>query len=147
MVSLGALARKVLGSSNDRRLKAMRPHVEAINALEGELQALSDADLAALADAWDVAGADGVRVIDEDAWIPAVVEMVAARDLVTSVSGPHASIQVRGNRITVGGTEQYRLSRDGRWYRFEKIGGRWTLADGSAPTVDDLLADAEDADS
>ena len=47
MVSFGALARKVFGSSNDRRLKAMRPRVEAINAMENEMQALSDADLAA----------------------------------------------------------------------------------------------------
>ena len=47
MVSFGALARKVFGSSNDRRLKAMRPRIEAINALENELEALSDADLAA----------------------------------------------------------------------------------------------------
>ncbi|MBO6903257.1 MAG: preprotein translocase subunit SecA [Rhizobiaceae bacterium] len=47
MVSFGALARKVFGSSNDRRLKAMRPRIEAINAMENELEALSDADLAA----------------------------------------------------------------------------------------------------
>ena len=47
MVSFGALARKVFGSSNDRRLKAMRPRIEAINALENEMEALSDADLAA----------------------------------------------------------------------------------------------------
>lgn len=47
MVSLGGLARKVFGSANDRRIKATRPKVEAINALEKEMQALSDADLAA----------------------------------------------------------------------------------------------------
>ncbi|APH73920.1 preprotein translocase subunit SecA [Aquibium oceanicum] len=42
MVSLGALARKVFGSSNDRRIKGLRPRVEAINALEAEMTALSD---------------------------------------------------------------------------------------------------------
>ncbi len=47
MVSLGGLARKVFGSSNDRRVKATRPRVEAINALENEMRALSDADLIA----------------------------------------------------------------------------------------------------
>lgn len=135
-----------LGQHEDLARRAARAEWAEARSIADQ-SGVGDADLAALADAWDVAGADGVRVIDEDAWIPAAVEMVAARDLVTSVSGPHASIQVRGNRITVGGTEQYRLSRDGRWYRFEKIGGRWTLADGPAPTVDDLLADAEDPES
>ncbi len=42
MVSLGGLARKVFGSSNDRRVKGFRPRVAAINALEDEMKALSD---------------------------------------------------------------------------------------------------------
>ncbi|BCM21865.1 preprotein translocase subunit SecA [Mesorhizobium sp. J8] len=46
MVSLGGLARKVFGSSNDRRVKSTRPRVEAINAMENEMRALSDAELA-----------------------------------------------------------------------------------------------------
>ncbi|PBC11077.1 preprotein translocase subunit SecA [Mesorhizobium sp. WSM3859] len=46
MVSLGGLARKVFGSSNDRRVKSTRPRVEAINAMENEMHALSDAELA-----------------------------------------------------------------------------------------------------
>jgi preprotein translocase subunit SecA len=47
MAALGALARKVFGSANDRRLKTYAPQVAKINALEQELEALSDADLAA----------------------------------------------------------------------------------------------------
>ncbi len=47
MVSFGVLARKVFGSANDRRVKAARPRLQAINALENEMQALSDAELAA----------------------------------------------------------------------------------------------------
>ena len=47
MVSLGGLARKVFGSANDRRVKSTRPRVEAINAMENEMRALSDADLLA----------------------------------------------------------------------------------------------------
>jgi preprotein translocase subunit SecA len=39
---LGTLAKKVFGSANDRRLKAYRPKVAAINALEPEVQKLSD---------------------------------------------------------------------------------------------------------
>lgn len=46
MVSLGGLARKVFGSSNDRRVKSTRPRIEAINAMENEMRALSDAELA-----------------------------------------------------------------------------------------------------
>jgi preprotein translocase subunit SecA len=44
---LGALAKKIFGSANDRRLKTYRPKVEAINALEPELQRLSDDELRA----------------------------------------------------------------------------------------------------
>ncbi|MGQ2904354.1 MAG: preprotein translocase subunit SecA [Neoaquamicrobium sediminum] len=47
MVSFGSLARKIFGSSNDRRIKGFRPRVEAINALEKEMEALSDEALRA----------------------------------------------------------------------------------------------------
>lgn len=40
-----ALAKKLFGSSNERKVKAMRSKVEAINALEREFEALSDAAL------------------------------------------------------------------------------------------------------
>src|SRR5262250_3117839 len=44
---IGAVARKLFGSSNDRRIRAYRPRVDEINALEGELEALSDEALRA----------------------------------------------------------------------------------------------------
>ena len=47
MVSLGGIARKLFGSSNDRRIKGHRPRVAAISALEEQMKALSDAQLAA----------------------------------------------------------------------------------------------------
>jgi preprotein translocase subunit SecA len=47
MLSLGTIASKLFGSSNDRKLKLYRPTVEAINALEAETAKLSDADLRA----------------------------------------------------------------------------------------------------
>jgi len=50
MVNLGALARKIFGSSNDRHIKGLRPKVDAITALEPELQALSDEELRARTD-------------------------------------------------------------------------------------------------
>src|SRR5712671_3343396 len=43
---LGSLAKKIFGSSNDRRLKGYRPKVAAINALEPEMLKLTDAELA-----------------------------------------------------------------------------------------------------
>jgi preprotein translocase subunit SecA len=43
----GALARKIFGNGNDRRIKGYRPRVEAINALEPELEKLSDEALRA----------------------------------------------------------------------------------------------------
>ncbi|MEO0543578.1 MAG: preprotein translocase subunit SecA [Pseudomonadota bacterium] len=47
MVSLGGIARKVFGSPNDRRLKGYSARVPAINALEQQMEALSDEELRA----------------------------------------------------------------------------------------------------
>ncbi len=44
---LGSLAKKIFGTANARRLKTYTPKVAAINALEPEVAALSDVDLAA----------------------------------------------------------------------------------------------------
>jgi preprotein translocase subunit SecA len=42
---IGSLARKIFGTANDRRVRAYHPKVEAINALEPELEKLSDEQL------------------------------------------------------------------------------------------------------
>ncbi len=42
MLGLGTLAKKVLGTPNDRKIKAARPIVEKVNALEPEFEKLSD---------------------------------------------------------------------------------------------------------
>ena len=42
---LGALAKKIFGTANDRRLKTYAPNVKAINALEPQLEALTDDEL------------------------------------------------------------------------------------------------------
>jgi preprotein translocase subunit SecA len=42
MLGLGSLARKMFGTPNDRKVKAVRPVVAQINALEPEFQALTD---------------------------------------------------------------------------------------------------------
>ena len=47
MLGIGSIAKKVFGSANDRKVKAARPLVARINALETEFQALSDEGLKA----------------------------------------------------------------------------------------------------
>ena len=47
MLSFGTIASKIFGSSNERRIKSFRARVAAINALESEVEVLSDADLRA----------------------------------------------------------------------------------------------------
>ena len=59
MVTLGGIARKLFGSANDRRIKSERPRVEAINALEPEMEALSDEALRARTDALKARHAGG----------------------------------------------------------------------------------------
>jgi preprotein translocase subunit SecA len=66
---IGAVARKLFGSSNDRRIRAYRPRVEEINALEGELQGLSDDALRARTEDFKKKLAEG-RTLD-DILVPA----------------------------------------------------------------------------
>jgi len=47
MLGLGTLAKKVFGTPNDRKVKATRPLIEKINALEPEFGALNDEGLIA----------------------------------------------------------------------------------------------------
>jgi uncharacterized Zn finger protein len=99
---------------------------------------VTDAELEVWATAWRAAGADGVQVLDEEAWTPPVVEMVSAKERIEAAGTPRGTLQVRANRVTVG-TQQYRLSRDGRWYLFLKRGGRWTLASRGSDDLDDVI--------
>lgn len=45
MLGIGTVARKIFGTANDRKIKATRPLVDKINALEPEIEALDDAGL------------------------------------------------------------------------------------------------------
>ena len=45
MLGIGTIAKKVFGTPNDRKIKATRPLVEKVNALEPEFEKLSDAGL------------------------------------------------------------------------------------------------------
>lgn len=78
MVSLGGLARKIFGSSNDRRVRGYKAKVDAINALEAETKALSDEALAAKTVEFRKQLADGKTL--DDLLVPAfAVAREAAR--------------------------------------------------------------------
>ncbi|WDZ75842.1 preprotein translocase subunit SecA [Ensifer adhaerens] len=78
MVSLGGLARKLFGSSNDRRVRGYKARVDAINALEADMKALSDEALAAKTVEFRQQFADGKTL--DDLLVPAfAVAREAAR--------------------------------------------------------------------
>lgn len=99
MVSLGGIARKIFGSSNDRRVKATRPRVEAINALEGEMQALSDEALRARTDQFRQQLAEGADL--EDLLVPA---FATVREAAKRVLGLRPfDVQLIGGMVLHGG--------------------------------------------
>ena len=59
---ISSTLKKVFGTRNDRELKRLRKTVKRINALEEEMQALSDADLAAKTDAFRARVQDGATL-------------------------------------------------------------------------------------
>jgi preprotein translocase subunit SecA len=69
MVSFGGLARKIFGSSNDRRVRSFQPNVAAINSIEERTKALSDEQLAAKTAEFRQMLADGKTL--DDLLIPA----------------------------------------------------------------------------
>ncbi|MBB6260918.1 preprotein translocase subunit SecA [Paenochrobactrum gallinarii] len=64
MVSFGGLARKIFGSSNDRRVKSMRQRVQQITALEKNYEALTNEQLQAKTAEFRAALANGKTVDD-----------------------------------------------------------------------------------
>ena len=92
---LGALAKKIFGSANDRRLKAYRPKVAAINALEPELEALSDDELRARTESFRAELAAGKTL--DDILVPAfaTVREAAKRTL----GQRHFDVQLIGGMV------------------------------------------------
>jgi preprotein translocase subunit SecA len=91
----GAVARKIFGTSNDRRIRAYRPRVDAINGLEKELERLSDDELRARTEAFRKELADG-RDLD-DILVPAfaTVREAAKRTL----GQRHFDVQLIGGMV------------------------------------------------
>jgi preprotein translocase subunit SecA len=92
---IGAVARKLFGSSNDRRIRSYRPRVDEINALEGELEALSDEALRARTDEFKKELAEGRTL--EDILVPAfaTVREAAKRTL----GQRHFDVQLIGGMV------------------------------------------------
>jgi preprotein translocase subunit SecA len=92
---LGTLAKKVFGSANDRRLKGYRPKVAAINALEPEMQKLSDEALAGQTEVFRTALAQGMTL--DDLLVPA---FATVREAARRVLGQrHFDVQLIGGMV------------------------------------------------
>src|SRR5476651_2870579 len=92
---IGALARKFFGSANDRRIKGYQPRVDAINALEPEIAALSDEALKARTAEFRAQIADGKTL--DDILVPAfaTVREAAKRTL----GQRHFDVQMIGGMV------------------------------------------------
>ena len=65
MLSIPSFAKRIFGSRNDRQIKALRPRVAEINALEPEMEALGDADFPARTAEWKRQVAAGETTLDD----------------------------------------------------------------------------------
>src|SRR6202140_4671712 len=92
---IGALARKVFGSSNDRPIRGSRPRVDAINAMEKELEPLSDEALRARTEAFKAQLNEGKTL--DDILVPAfaTVREAAKRTL----GQRHFDVQLIGGMV------------------------------------------------
>src|SRR5215211_1898897 len=92
---IGALARKIFGSSNERRIKAYQPRVDEINALEKELEKLSDDALRARTADFKKQVADGKTL--DDVLVPA---FATCREAAKRTLGQrHFDVQLIGGMI------------------------------------------------
>src|SRR5437763_13399241 len=92
---IGALARKLFGSSNERRIKAYQPEVDAINALENEIERLADDELRARTEAFRKEVADGKSL--DDVLVPA---FATCREAAKRTLGQrHFDVQLIGGMI------------------------------------------------
>jgi preprotein translocase subunit SecA len=92
---IGAIARKFFGSANERRIKGYLPRVAQINALEKELEALSDDDLRARTASFKQQVADGAAL--DDILVPA---FATCREAAKRTLGQrHFDVQLMGGMI------------------------------------------------
>jgi preprotein translocase subunit SecA len=92
---IGAVARKLFGSSNDRRIRAYRPRVDEINALEKELEALSDEALRGRTDEFKKQIAEGATL--DDILVPAFATVREAGK--RTLGQRHFDVQLIGGMV------------------------------------------------
>ncbi len=92
---ISVLARKLFGSANDRRIRSYRPRVEAINALEPELEALSDEALRARTEAFREQLANGATL--DDILVPAFATVREASK--RTLGQRHFDVQLIGGMV------------------------------------------------
>jgi preprotein translocase subunit SecA len=92
---IGAVARKLFGSSNDRRIRAFRPRVDEINALEKELAELSDEALRARTDEFKKQLAEGATL--DDILVPAFATVREAGK--RTLGQRHFDVQMIGGMV------------------------------------------------
>jgi preprotein translocase subunit SecA len=92
---IGAVARKIFGSSNERRIRSYRPRVEEVNALEKELEGLSDAALRARTDEFRKMLADGQTL--DDILVPAFATVREAGK--RTLGQRHFDVQLIGGMV------------------------------------------------
>jgi preprotein translocase subunit SecA len=92
---IGAVARKLFGSANERRIRSYQPRVAAINALEKEVAALSEEELKARTETFKKQIAEGTSL--DDLLVPAfaTVREAARRTL----GQRHFDVQLIGGMI------------------------------------------------
>ncbi len=95
MIGFGNLASKIFGSANDRKVKSYQSRVEVINALEPELEKLSDEELRARTAAFREEIAGGKSVDDLLAPAFATVREAAKRTL----GQRHFDVQLIGGMV------------------------------------------------
>jgi preprotein translocase subunit SecA len=92
---IAAIARKLFGSANDRRIRSYLPKVGEINALEKELEALSDEQLKARTEAFKKQVADGASL--DDILVPAFATVREAAK--RTIGQRHFDVQLIGGMI------------------------------------------------
>ncbi|MCE7030343.1 preprotein translocase subunit SecA [Jiella avicenniae] len=95
MVSFGGLARKLLGSANDRVVKRFQSRIQAIAALEDEMAALSDEELRGKTEAFRAELAGGRKL--DDLLVPAFAVVREAAKRVLGMR--HFDVQLIGGMV------------------------------------------------
>src|SRR3954463_15594308 len=107
---LGALAKKIFGSANDRRVKGYRPRVEAINAIEPALERLSDDELRARTESFRAELASGKELDDILVEAFATVREAAKRTL----GQRHFDVQLIGGVVLHEGKNAQMKNGEGK---------------------------------